>query len=224
MIDIKLLEYFEGYLTSKRKENFLNILKNRTRHFTVVLEDIYQAHNSSAVLRTCDIFGIQDVHIIENKYNNKVSRHVAKGSQKWLTINRYKEDGDNTSNCLMNLKSKGYQIIGTTPHDNSSFLDDFDITKKSAFVFGLEADGISENVIKMSDGFLKIPMYGFTESLNISVAAAIILQDLTRRLRNSNMNWQLNDLEKEVLYYKWVKQTIKNVDKIEDYFYKNLKE
>ena len=67
-------------------------------------------------------------------------------------------------------------------------------------------------------------MYGFTESLNISVAAAIILQDLTRRLRNSNMNWQLNDLEKEVLYYKWVRQTIKNVDKIEDYFYKNLKE
>ena len=184
MVDEKLLQYFEGYLTEKRKVLFKKVLEDRTRHFTVVLEDIFQSHNTSAVLRTCDIFGIQDIHVIENKYNQKVSKHVAKGSQKWLSSNRYKSDGDNTKTCLESLKSKGYQIIATTPHNNSCLLEDFDINKKSAFVFGVEAEGVSDYVKQNADGYLKIPMVGFTESLNISVAAAIILQKITSKLRN----------------------------------------
>lgn len=223
MIDNKLLAYFEEYLTDKRKNLFKKVLEDRTRHFTVVLEDIFQPHNASAVVRTCDIFGVQDVHAIENKYTNKVSRHVAKGSQKWITSIRYKSDGNNTQICLDNLRSKGYQIIATTPHNNSCLLQDFDISKKSAFVFGVEAKGVSETVIQQADGFLKIPMVGFTESLNISVAAAIILQDVTTKLRNSNLDWQLPKKEKEILYFEWVKKTIKNVDKIEEYYYQNLK-
>lgn len=221
MIDKKLLTYLEGYLTEKRKQTFKDVLEKRTRHFTVVLEDIYQAHNASAVVRTCDIFGVQDIHAIENKYTNKVSRHVAKGSQKWLNITRYQEDGDNTKVCLHHLKSEGYQIIGTTPHNDSCMLQDFDVTKKSAFVFGVEAEGISDYVKENADGFLKIPMVGFTESLNISVAAAIILQDVTTRLRNTNIDWQLSTKEKEVLYFDWVQKTIKNVDKIKEYYYQN---
>nr|WP_298992942.1 RNA methyltransferase [uncultured Polaribacter sp.] len=221
MIDQKLLEYFEGYLTDKRKQTFKDVLSQRTRHFTVVLEDIYQAHNASAVVRTCDIFGLQDIHAIENKYTNKVSRHVAKGSQKWLNIKRYREDRDNTTACLNHLKKEGYQIIGTTPHNNSCMLQEFDITKKSAFVFGVEAEGISDVVKENADGFLKIPMVGFTESLNISVAAAIILQDVTTKLRKSTINWQLTNQEKKVLYFDWVKKTIKNVDKIEEYYFNN---
>ncbi|MEO9570012.1 MAG: RNA methyltransferase [Polaribacter sp.] len=223
MIDEKLLAYFEGYLTDKRKTLFKKVLENRTRHFAVVLEDIFQPHNASAVVRTADIFGVQDVHAIENKYTNKVSRHVAKGSQKWITSKRYKSDGNNTKICLDNLREKGYQIIATTPHNNSCLLQDFDITKKSAFVFGVEAEGVSDYVKEKADGFLKIPMVGFTESLNISVAAAIILQDVTNKLRNSDVDWQLSKEEKEILYFNWVKKTIKNVDKIETHYYDNLK-
>lgn len=223
MIDKKLLAYFEGYLTQKRKDTFKKVLDQRTRHFSVVLEDIFQPHNASAVVRTCDIFGVQDIHAIENKYTNKVSRHVAKGSQKWITSTRYKSDGNNTQICLDNLRSKGYQIIATTPHNDSCLLQDFDISKKSAFVFGVEAEGVSETVIQQADGFLKIPMVGFTESLNISVAAAIILQDVTTKLRNSSIQWQLSEEEKEILYFDWVKKTIKNVIKIEEHYYNNLK-
>jgi len=167
MIDKNLLEYFEGYLTDKRKSLFKKVLEDRTRHFAVVLEDIFQPHNASAVVRTADIFGVQDVHAIENKYTNKVSRHVAKGSQKWITATRYKTDGDNTKVCLDGLRDKGYQIIATTPHNDSCLLQDFDVTKKSAFVFGVEAEGVSDYVKEQADGFLKIPMVGFTESLNI---------------------------------------------------------
>ncbi|MDB2571074.1 MAG: RNA methyltransferase [Polaribacter sp.] len=223
MMDQKLLAYLEGYLTEKRKALFKKVLEDRTRHFTVVLEDIFQPHNASAVVRTCDIFGIQDVHAIENKYNNKISRHVAKGSQKWLSYNRYRDDRDNTKSCLASLKEKGYQIIATTPHNDSCLLQDFDVTKKSAFVFGVESEGVSETVIENADGFLKIPMVGFTESLNISVAAAIILQEVTSKLRNSEVDWKLSDEEKQMLYFNWVKTTIKNVDKIEAYYQQNLK-
>ncbi|AUC84384.1 rRNA methyltransferase [Polaribacter sp. ALD11] len=223
MIDENLLNYFEGFLTDKRKNLFKKVLEERTRHFTVVLEDIFQPHNASAVVRTCDIFGVQDVHAIENKYNNKVSRHVAKGSQKWLNQYRYRKDGDNSKPCLDELKAKGYQIIATTPHNDSCLLQDFDITKKSAFVFGVEAEGVSDTVIENADGFLKIPMVGFTESLNISVAAAIILQDVTTKLRNSDIEWQLSEEEKEILYFDWVKKTIKNVAKIEEHYHQNLK-
>ncbi len=224
MIDKNLLSYLEGYLTDKRKLLFKKVLEDRTRHFAVVLEDIFQPHNASAVVRTCDIFGVQDVHAIENKYTNKVSRHVAKGAQKWITSKRYKTDGDNTKICLDNLRDKGYQIIATTPHNDSCLLQDFDITKKSAFVFGVEAEGVSDYVKEQADGFLKIPMVGFTESLNISVAAAIILQDVTTKLRNSTVNWQLSDQEKEELYFDWVKKTIKNVDKIEAHYHQKIKE
>jgi tRNA (guanosine-2'-O-)-methyltransferase len=223
MIDEKLLNYFESFLTDSRKQLFKSVLEKRTRHFTVVLEDIFQSHNASAVVRTCDIFGVQDVHAIENKYNNKVSRHVAKGSQKWLNQYRYRNDGDNTKTCLDGLKKAGYQIVATTPHNDSCLLQDFDVSKKTAFVFGEEAEGVSNYVIENSDGFLKIPMVGFTESLNISVATAIILQDVTTKLRNSDINWELSKEEKEVLYIDWVKKTIKNVDKIEAHYQQNLK-
>ena len=184
---------------------------------------MFQSHNASAVFRTCDIFGVQDVHAIENKYNNKVSRHVAKGSQKWLNQYRYRNDGDNTKTCLDGLKKAGYQIVATTPHNDSCLLQDFDVSRKTAFVFGVEAEGVSDYVIENADGFLKIPMVGFTESLNISVAAAIILQDVTTKLRNSKINWELSKEEKEVLYFDWVKKTIKNVDKKEGHYQQNLK-
>jgi tRNA (guanosine-2'-O-)-methyltransferase len=216
MIDIPFLNYLEDFVSEKRKATFHRVLEERTRHFTVVLEDIYQPHNSSAVIRSCDIFGVQDVHVIQNKYSSKVSRHVAKGSQKWLDIKKYNKSATNTKDCLDALRNEGYQIIATTPHNESCVLHEFDITKKSAFVFGVEKEGVSEYTMNQADGFLKIPMVGFTESLNISVAAAIILQDITTKLRASNIEWQLTTREKEVLYFDWVQKSIKSIKKISE--------
>ena len=219
-INTKLLTYLEDFVTDRRKNLFRNILEDRTRHFTVVLEDIYQQHNASAVIRSCDIFGIQDVHVIENKYKSKVSKNIAKGSQKWLSFHNYKKDTNNTLECLNSLKSKGYQIIATTPHNNSCSLHDFDISKKSAFVFGVEKTGVSDLVMNNADKFLRIPMVGFTESLNISVAAAIILENLSHKLRNSALDWSLTVEEQQILYTSWIEKTIKNVDEIKERFIK----
>jgi len=216
-----LLSYLEGFVTEKRKDLFKKVLDQRTRHFTLVLENIYQQHNSSAVVRSCDIFGVQDVHVIENTYSSKVSRHVARGSQKWLSFHRYRKDTNNTVECFDKLHKEGYQIIATTPHNDSCYLHDFDISKKSAFVFGVEKEGVSDYVKKNADGFLKIPMVGFTESLNISVAAAIILENLTTRLRASEIDWELTNEEKDSLYQEWIRKSIKNVDKITDHYFQN---
>jgi len=219
MIDQKFLNHLEAFVTDKRKETFTKVLEERTRHFTVVLEDIFQPHNSSAVIRSCDIFGVQDVHVIQNKYSSTVSRHVAKGSQKWLDIKKYNQSATNTQDCLDDLRKDGYQIIATTPHNESCFLHEFDITKKSAFVFGVEKEGVSEYTMNQADGFLKIPMVGFTESLNISVAAAIILQDITTKLRASTVDWQLSDQEKKELYFDWVHKSIKSIEKISERYH-----
>ena len=159
--------------------------------------------------------------MIENKYISNVSKNIAKGSQKWLSFHNYKKETNNTIACLNSLKGKGYQLIATSPHHNSCLLHDFDITKKSAFIFGVEKTGVSKEVIKNADGILKIPMAGFTESLNISVAAAIILENLTYKLRTSSINWNLTHKEEEELYTQWIEKTIKNVGKIKEHFLKD---
>ncbi len=223
MIDEELLKYLEDYVTDNRKATFKEVLSNRTRHFTVVLENIFQPHNASAVVRSCDIFGIQDVYTIENSYLNKVSRKIAKGSQKWLDFHRFKSEVSNTQECFSALKEKGYQIIATTPHNDSCYLSDFDISKKSAFVFGVEREGVSDFMMENADGYLKVPMVGFTESLNISVAAAIVLQDVTTRLRKSELDWKLTEQEQLEIYSEWIEKSIKNVDKYKNFFLENKK-
>ncbi|MFD1294115.1 TrmH family RNA methyltransferase [Lutibacter holmesii] len=223
MVDYKFIEYLEGFVTEKRKNLFQKVLEDRTRHFTVAIEDIFQPHNSSAIVRSCDIFGIQDLHVIESKYEFYASNQVAKGAQKWIDFSLYnKQDSNNTLDCIADLKSKGYQIIATTPHNESCYLEDFDISKKSAFFFGVEKQGLSDQVMNNADGYLKIPMVGFTESLNISVAVAIILQNLNTRLRKSTVNWQLTEEEKSELYLKWLMKTIKSIKKIEAHYYEKI--
>lgn len=223
MVDYKLTKYLEQFVTEKRRNLFKQVLENRTRHFTLAIEDIYQPQNGSAVVRTCDIFGIQDIHVIENKYKFYASNQVAKGAQKWLDFNFYKERNvNNTKVCMDNLRSKGYQIIATTPHNESCYLEDFDFTKKSAFFFGVEKDGLSKEVMDNADGYLKIPMVGFTESLNISVAAAIILQRLREKLKDSAIDWQLSDIEKDEKYLDWLEKTIKSIKKIKEHYYAEI--
>jgi tRNA (guanosine-2'-O-)-methyltransferase len=223
MYDPKLNKYLEEFVTENRKDTFKNVLEDRTRHFTVILEDLYQKHNTSAITRSCDIFGIQDLHVIENKYKTYVSNQVGKGSQKWLTFHRYNQKEHNTQDCIDAIKAKGYQIIATTPHENSNFVADFDVLKKSAFVFGVEKEGVSKMMLDQADGHLKIPMYGFTESLNVSVAAAIVLQDITARLRKTQIDWRLDPIEKQAIYSQWLQKSIKSIGKILQHYDEKIK-
>ncbi len=213
--DPDYIGYLEQFVTEKRKATLKEVLARRTRHLTVVLEDLYQMHNISAVVRSCDIFGIQDVHIIRKHYDTKISHGIAKGAEKWTTFFEY----NHTEDAIDQLRKKGYRIIATTPHGASVGLPEFDITRKAAFFFGVEKDGLSELVMNRADEFLKIPMFGFTESFNISVAAALILYETRMKLQNSGLDWHLSDDEQRELYQLWLEKTIKSIDSVKRKYY-----
>lgn len=217
MIDIKLLHHLEGFLTEKRLERFHNVLNERTKHFTVATEDVYQLHNTSAVIRTCDVFGVQEVNIIEEKNLKKIDHEIAMGAQKWVDLNRF----NTVEDCIASLKGNGYQIVATSPHANECELNGFNVSKKSCFFFGTEKDGLSHEVINNADAFLKIPMVGFTESLNISVSAAIILQHVVTKLKQTDINWKLTEEECLEKRFDWCTKTIKSYDEIIEHFYRN---
>lgn len=203
----ELLTYLEHFITEERKERFLQVIRARTNHFTVAMEDVFQMHNTSAVVRTCEVFGVQQAHSIEGRFGKRLDAKIAMGAQKWVDVFRYND----TQSCIDDLRAQGYQIVATTPHKDAYFLNDFDISKKSAFFFGTEKEGLSQQVLSQADTYLKIPMVGFTESLNISVAVAIVLQQLTDKLRRSQVAWQLTDEERLSTLINWTKKSIRNV-------------
>lgn len=206
-----LVAYLESFLTDRRRLKNHAVLTNRTNHFSVAIEDVYQLHNTSAVMRSCDIFGIQNLHVIEERNLRTIDREIAMGAQKWVDIHRY----HTTKNCVESLKNEGYQIVATTPHgDNNVTLSEFDISKKSVFFFGKEDKGLSDHILQQSDVQLKIPMYGFTESLNISVSASIILQEVTRKLHESSIDWKFTEKETLQKRYDWVCKVLKSHHKI----------
>ena len=210
-----LIQYLSQFVSETRLKKFDDTINERTRHITVVLEDIYQAHNASAVLRSCDCFGIQDVYFIENRNKYKISTDVDMGASSWLSIYRHSEkENNNTIKCLQTLKAKGYTIVATTPHEKDCTLGQLPIDNKIALVFGTEIDGITDDVRNNADEFVRIPMYGFTESFNISVSAALSMYELTSRLRKSTISYQLNEEEKEDILLDWMKSSIKRCDLI----------
>ncbi len=217
-----LLTYLYRFISENKRNHFERLVKERTRYLTVVLEDIYQSHNASAVLRSCDVFGVQDVHIIENRYKYQVNPDVALGSAKWLSLHKYNNSEFNTPDCIEKLRSEGYRIVATTPHKNELTIHGFPLDKgKVALLFGTEYEGLTDEAIGLADEYVMIPMHGFTESLNISVSAAIFLYRLTTELRNSDIPWQLDPVEELDIKLMWVKKVIKSAGLLEKHFFRN---
>lgn len=218
----EVIHYLSGFITPERLKLFEKVLEQRTSYITVVLEDIFQPQNASAVLRTCDCFGIQHVHIIENRNEFRVYREVAMGASKWLSLHKYNQKEQNSIEAIKRLKQSGYRIIATSPHLNNHLLPDFDLSKgKAAIVFGSELPGISETIMNEADDFLKIPMYGFTESFNISVSAAIVLYQLAQKLREQpEIGWKLSEQEKDDIKLAWLRSTVKHSGLLEKQFFK----
>ena len=215
-----LAEHIYSFVTDNKKELFDEIIKQRMRHLTVVLENVYQPQNASAVLRSCDCFGIQDLQVIEDRNTYTVNPRIVMGASKWVDVHSHSD----TTSCIDTLKDQGYQIIATTPHKNDVFLNDFIPSHKSALFFGTEMQGLSDEVMEKADAFVKIPMFGFTESFNISVAASICLNQITQNLRQSEINWQLSDEEQLDLSIDWGKKCIRNGDLVASEFIRNYEE
>jgi tRNA (guanosine-2'-O-)-methyltransferase len=210
----KIIEYLKEFVSEERYKRIQDIVRKRTRHFSIVVENLFQSHNMSAILRTAECLGIQDVHIIERDFEYEINKQISLGSQKWLSIYRYNQLENNTLHCLQSLKEKGYKIAATLPCEGQHLLDDISIDAKTAFLFGTELNGLTQEAINMADEFVKIPMYGFTESYNVSVSVALTMMNVNERLRKSSINWALKSEEILELELEWLKKSINDSDNI----------
>jgi len=214
-----LVQYLKEFVVDERRELFEEKIEQRTKHITVVLENIFQGRNISASIRSADCFGVQDVHVIENDNYFNDDSEVSMGADKWIKTTRYNQENHNSAAAIKKLKKKGYQVIAATPHNTDCDLYDIEITdQKIALIFGAEVRGCSEETLKLADKRMKIPMYGFTESFNISVSVSLCLQHLTYRMRNSAVNWRMTQEQKNETILQWLRNSIKSSTQIEEKF------
>jgi len=216
-----LVQYLKGFVLDERRELFEEKIQQRTKHITVVLENIFQGRNISASIRSADCFGVQDVHVIENDNIFNDDSEVSMGADKWVSTTIYNQEEHNTAKVIKKLKTDGYQVIVTTPHNTDCDLYDIEITdQKIALIFGAEVRGCSEQALKLADRRMRIPMYGFTESFNISVSVSLCLQHLTYKMRNSAVNWRMTKEQQNKTLLRWLRNSIKSSAQIEDKYLK----
>ena len=222
-VEKKIIDHFSQYITDHKKEFIEKVLNERTRHVTLVLEDIYQSQNASAVVSTCECLGLQDIHIIEDDSKYSVNKRVLKGANKWIDLHRHKLKGfNNTDICFRSLREKGYRILVTDPSPDGVPIHEISVNEKIAVVMGNEVHGTSDYALQHADQKIFIPMHGFTESFNISVSAAICLNTILTKLRQSNVNWQLSEEEKQTLQLQWYRKVVRRSDLIEREFLRSI--
>ena len=222
--DQAILDHLWEFLSPARQALFQQKIEDRTHHVTVAIENVFQPHNASAVMRSCDCFGLTDIHIIENDNEYVLNPNVTMGSAKWLDIHRYSDKENNTAEAIKSLKTQGYRIVATSPHGESTQLDQLNLKQPIALLFGTELEGLTDEAIDLADETLRIPMYGFTESFNISVSAAICLYDITRRLHAENsIGWRLTPEQRTALLLAWARRSIKDAANIEKRFLEDHK-
>ena len=214
-----LLEFLSEYLTDRRKMLIEEKLSHRTKHLTIILEDIYNRHNANAVVRSCECFGVQNLHVVEQRNEYDLSPNVLQGSLKWINLARYNNpDANNIQQCYSDLKASGYRIVATSPEPVNHSIAELDSTQPMALAFGTELNGLTDWAKEHADETVYIPMYGFTESFNISVGAALCMYELLNRIRKSEIEWQLSDSEKNKLRLDWYRKSVNRVDLLEQEF------
>jgi len=217
----EVTDFLATFITEHKRDLMESVLAQRTNYVTVALEDIYQPHNASAVVRTADCFGIQEVHIIEGRNKFETSTQVLRGSGKWVDIIKYDVAENNTKACFESLRKKGYKLIGTSPHKDGVSLPDLTIEQPTAFIFGTEETGLSDYAMEHVDDYLRIPMYGFTESFNLSVSAAISLYQIMTYLHKSGIDFHLSEEEKEDIRLTWYRKIVRRAEALEKEHFEN---
>jgi tRNA (guanosine-2'-O-)-methyltransferase len=214
--DEYLLREFYEMLTPERIQLFEQIIDQRTNHFTVISEDIFQEHNASAIVRSCDSFGIQTLHLIESRNTYQVHEGIARGSNQWVTLEHHYSEGLPSEDVFQRIKERGYKIVATSPHAIEYDIFNLPINEPLAFVFGAEKKGVTEAATEQADYLVRIPMYGFAESLNVSVSVAIVLNELRNRLKNSTIDWKLTNEERVRTKLSWCRKHLKSSELIEN--------
>jgi len=220
-IQQKLIAYLSQFTTNHKLEVIDRTLQERTRHVALVLEDVFHGHNISAAVRSAECFGVQDIHIIEQRHGYSFKEGITKGASEWLSVYRYTKHENNTAHCFEWLKKNNYCVAVTSPHAKGYAIHELPLDKKIALVFGTEQSGITQYAYDNADAHVVVPMYGMTESLNISVCAALCLYDVTSRLRAGSSAWRLSEEEKTEIKLEWLRRIVRGSDQLEKRFLEN---
>ena len=205
------VEWLSEFMLPERYATMQRVVGDRTRYMTICAENTFHPQNASALVRHCEAFGVQELHAIEFLCGFQANLHIVRGTDKWVDIRRY----ESTAEAVAHLKEQGYRIVAATPHTNDKTPDSFDVAAGPfCLVFGTEKQGISPEIMAVADEFVKIPMYGFVESLNVSACAASLLQGMVERLHRSDVDWRLDDHQKAALLYRWMRESVKEADHI----------
>lgn len=204
-------DYMSGFLTGERIQTLRRTLAMRTRYMTILTENTFHPQNASALVRHCEAFGVQDLHTVETMCRFDPSVNIVRSTDKWIDIIRH----DSTEEAIASLKASGYRIVATTPHRESCTPETFDVEKgRFCLVFGTEHAGVSPQIISAADEFLRIPMCGMVESLNVSASAAILIYMLSQRMRLSDVAWRLSEAECSEVMFRWVMSSVRDARRI----------
>ncbi|MBK6264324.1 RNA methyltransferase [Marivirga sp. S37H4] len=216
-----LIQKYSEFLSEERKNYIHQVLSNRTEYIRVVLEDLTDPHNVNAVFRTGECLGIQHYDVIENNNPFKIGKGVSRGATKWIDIHQYNQQTEgNTLFALKSLKKKGYKILVTSPNEKAKSMEEIDISQPIALVFGNEKEGVSREALQIADEIISIPNYGFTESYNVSVSAAILLYNLIHRMYKEVNSWQFSPEVYSRYHLAWLKKCMARPDYYQNYFVK----
>lgn len=205
------VDYLAEFMTESRREVLGRTIDMRTRYMTILTENTFHPQNASALVRHCEAFGLQEMHTIEALCKFNPNANIVRGSDRWIELNTH----STTAEAISELKAAGYRVVATTPHNDECTPETFDVEKgKFVLVFGTEHEGVSREVVEAADEFLKIPMCGMIESLNVSASAAILIYILSERIRQSGENWNLSEQERAKILYKWMRMSVKDSDRI----------
>lgn len=204
------IEYYSRFLTDRRLARLKQVAVARTRSVSLVLEDVRNPFNATAVTRTCEGLGIHELHVVENEYTFQLNPGVTQGASKWLDMKRWREKGrDNTRDCLESLRERGCLLVATSPHRSGYTPDSLPLDRAVAVVFGHEKTGVSETAFSTCDATLRLPMYGFVESFNLTVSAGICLSRLRERLEAESPDTvRIPEIEQRELLLQWIEWSV----------------
>lgn len=204
--------YMSQFLTEERVEVLRRTLASRTRYMTILTENTFHPQNASALVRHCEAFGLQDLHTVETRCKFNPNVNIVRGTDKWVDITRH----ESTEEAISTLKGAGYRLVATTPHRESCTPETFDVAKGPfCLVFGTEHAGVSDEIIEVADEYLRIPMCGMVESLNVSASAAILIYMLSQRMRlTPSIDWALKEDDAREMLFRWVMSSVKDSERI----------
>ncbi|WP_312078200.1 RNA methyltransferase [Chryseobacterium sp.] len=213
----KTYEYLQQFLTEERLRKIEHFAPESSDFILPVIEDIYQFRNAAAIVRSVEACGFHKVVALQEEYSFEPNLRVTKGADTWVEVEKLPRNMES----FKNIKDRGYKMVAVSLEKNAQFLPEYEITEPIALVFGTEMQGVTEEILDFADETLAIPMYGFTRSFNVSVAASICMYELKQKLIKSNIDYKLNEEKLLKMKIRWAVNSMRSGDQI---FEKYLKD